>query len=262
MSVGPEQSRAGLTIEARNISVRRSGVEILKGVAELDIGPGLTVLMGPSGSGKSTLANVLYGLIQPSTGRVRHRNSQTGEVMYTNKPFERPRGMKRLLGMLSIESEHESGAAAHRRKLGYIPQEPFIPAGMQASRYVDVVRSALGSDFEPGWADRLFGALGVGDDTNKTTRELSGGELQRFIIAFALAHKPPYVVADEPTSALDRASGIRAMELFRDITRPEQENPYGLPTSMLVVSHDETSVSYADRLIRISDGQIVSDELL
>lgn len=262
MSVGSEQSRAGLTIEARNISVRRSGVEILKGIAELDIGPGLTLVMGPSGSGKSTLANVLYGLIEPSTGRVRHRDSLTGGVMYTNRPVERPRGMRRLLGMLSIESEYESSAAAHRRNLGYIPQEPFMPSGMQASRYVDVVRSALGSDPEAEWAQMLFFELGIGDDVGKTTRELSGGELQRFIIAFALAHKPPYVVADEPTSALDRASGIRAMELFRDITRPEQENRYGVSTSMLVVSHDETSINYADRLIRLSDGQVVSDEIL
>lgn len=256
MSETVKQTSETIGIRALDLTVVRSGTEILHRIDSLEIGAGLTLIMGPSGSGKSTLADTLYGLGLPSTGRVEHFRGN--ETVWESAPPISSGWLQRLSRVLPIETPGERRAALHRRRaLGYIPQEPYIPDGLVASGFVDTVRAALGTDPDDIWVNNILSYLGILSHVGKTTKELSGGEAQRFVIAFALAHRPEFVVADEPTSSLDSASSRRTMELFRRITRGKGDSP---STSMLVVSHDPSSVEYADRVISLRDGYIETDE--
>lgn len=258
MSETTRQATGTIGLQATDLTVTRSGNKILQHIESLAIGDGLTVVMGPSGSGKSTLANTMYGLEPPTTGRVVHVRGE--EVVWESVPPKRSGWLQRIIQYLPIETPAERRASAHRRTaLGYIPQEPYIPDGLVASGFVGTVRSALGSYLDDAWVDTILSGLNVTDHIGKTTNELSGGEAQRFVIAFALAHRPEFVVADEPTSALDSSSGQRTMEFFRSITRKCLDGPM---TSMLLVTHDPRSVEYADRVITLRDGYVESDSLV
>ena len=222
-------------VTARNITKTiRTGagdLNILKGV-DLDLRPGeLTLLMGPSGSGKTTLLSIL-GCILTASG-----------------------------GQLSINGEEAVGKTAEgladirRRNIGFVFQGynlfPTLTAQENVLMAMDV-RGCKMADPAKAASDALK-AVGLGHRINTFPSKLSGGEKQRVAIARSLAGNPAVVLADEPTAALDSENGKAVMELLASVAQD--------PTrSVLAVTHDHRTLSYADRIIRIEDGRIVADE--
>jgi putative ABC transport system ATP-binding protein len=235
-------------IRAHEISVVESGTTLVDRT-NLAIDKGLTVLTGPSGSGKSTLVNVLFGINKPTTGLVEHLDD-SGDVVYVNEPARKRRLGESILQRIFLETREERRASEYRRRnLGYIAQHPFIPPHLEVDRYIDLVRTSLGTPPNQPLEHAIYDGLRVSEDKFKTTSELSGGEAQRFAIAFAFAHQPRLVVADEPTSDLDSVSTERALQMFQGITRTGN-------ISMLMVSHDPAAVEVADTVIEMKDGRI------
>ena len=217
---------------AKTLGEGAGQVQALKDVHLSLNGGELALLMGPSGSGKTTLLSVLGCIMAPSTGSVRIRGHSTE-------------------GMTP-----EQLAALRRDHIGFIFQSYHLFPTLTA---VDNVRLALdvrGDRSEDAY-ERSVEALakvGLAHKIRSHPRELSGGEQQRVAIARALVGRPAAILADEPTAALDSKNGHAIMSVLADIAK-------GSENGVLVVTHDPRTVPYADRIIRIEDGEIVGEEL-
>jgi len=187
----------------------------------------VTLLLGPSGSGKTTLLNLLGGLDLPSEGRVVVDG--------------------RELGALSAE-----GLTRFRREaVGFVFQFFNLVPSLTARENV-LVAAELGGSSEAdagAWLARV-GLQGLED---RFPSELSGGQQQRVAVARALSKKPRILLADEPTGALDHDTGRAVAGLLREAARDDR-------CGVVVVTHDEGLADYADRIIRIRDGRVASDE--
>jgi putative ABC transport system ATP-binding protein len=216
---------------AKTLGEGAGQVQALKDVHLSLNGGELALLMGPSGSGKTTLLSVLGCIMAPSTGSVRVRGHSTE-------------------GMTP-----EQLAALRRDHIGFIFQSYHLFPTLTA---VDNVRLALdvrGDRSEDAY-ERSVEALakvGLAHKIRSHPRELSGGEQQRVAIARALVGRPAAILADEPTAALDSKNGHAIMSVLADIAK-------GSENGVLVVTHDPRTVPYADRIIRIEDGEIVGEE--
>jgi len=96
--------------------------------------------------------------------------------------------------------------------------------------------------------------VGLGDRTHHAPNELSGGQQQRVAIARALVNEPAILLADEPTGALDSKTGVEIMELFQNLHKESGQ-------TVILVTHDSYVARHTDRIIKLSDGHIVSDEV-
>ncbi|MFN4874796.1 MAG: ABC transporter ATP-binding protein, partial [Akkermansiaceae bacterium] len=92
--------------------------------------------------------------------------------------------------------------------------------------------------------------VGLGDRWKERPNKLSGGQQQRVAIARALIHEPPLVICDEPTAALDAHNGEIVLDLFREVAR-------SVNRAVIIVTHDSRILSYADRIARMDDGEII-----
>ena len=216
---------------AKTLGEGAGEVQALRDVNLSLAGGELALLMGPSGSGKTTLLSVLGCIMAPSTGSIRVRGHSTEGLT------------------------PEQLAALRRDHIGFIFQSYHLFPTLTA---VDNVRLALDvrGDRSSDAYDRAVEALatvGLAHKVNSHPRELSGGEQQRVAIARAIVGKPAAILADEPTAALDSRNGNAIMSVLADIAR-------GSENGVLVVTHDPRTVPYADRIIRIEDGQIVGEE--
>ncbi len=223
-------------IEAKGLVKRfksgKSFVEVLKGV-DFDARHGdLTMVMGPSGSGKSTLIAALSGLLRPEEGRV--------DALDVDD-----------LWGLSL-SRIDRFRLAH---CGFIFQGFNLFPALTALQQVEVVLKFQG--LTPGQArKRATEALvevGLSHRLHQRPSILSGGEKQRVAIARALAKDPKILFADEPTSALDGENGQIVIRLLR---RAATEHG----AAVICVTHDPRLEEWADRVIKIEDGVIISDE--
>jgi putative ABC transport system ATP-binding protein len=187
-------------------------------------------IQGTSGSGKSTLLNLLGGLDRP-TG---------GEVLFDSKP----------LGPLTKKQM----ARYRRDSVGMIFQNFNLITTMTAA---ENVRLALAFGGVRGTerrqrAGELLERVGLAGRTEHRPLELSGGEQQRVAIARALANRPRVLLADEPTGNLDSTRARELLALLREMVASE-----GL--TVLLVTHDhELASSFADRIILMKDGKVVS----
>jgi putative ABC transport system ATP-binding protein len=216
---------------AKTLGEGAGQVQALKEVNLSLAGGELALLMGPSGSGKTTLLSVLGCIMAPSTGTIRVRGHSTE-------------------GMTP-----EQLAALRRDHIGFIFQSYHLFPTLTA---VDNVRLALDvrGDRSQDAYDRAVEALaivGLAHKVDSHPRELSGGEQQRVAIARAIVGEPGAILADEPTAALDSHNGHAIMSVLADIAK-------GSENGVLVVTHDPRTVPYADRIIRIEDGEIVGEE--
>jgi putative ABC transport system ATP-binding protein len=232
----PFASKAGGLVATgltKRFKTGRSHVTVLNAV-DFEARPGeVTMVMGPSGSGKSTLIAVLSGLMRPDEGKV----SALGEDLWSRRASRIDR----------FRLDH----------CGFIFQGfnlfPALTAFEQVAtvlRYQGMKRKAA--------RDRAIEALtevGLAPRMRQRPSELSGGEKQRVAIARALAKQPNLVFADEPTSALDGESGQIVVRLLR---RAATEHG----AAVVCVTHDPRLEAFADRLVRIEDGCILSDEPL
>jgi len=197
----------------------------------LAVAPGESVaVMGPSGSGKSTLLNLVAGLDRPTSGTVR-------------------------VGDARVDRLSETGAARFRRRqVGMIFQFFNLLDDMTVADNVLLPAQLAGVAAAKARArtDELLTALRIDRHRDAYPARLSGGERQRVAIARALVNRPGLLLADEPTGALDTATGDEIGELLLDLNRTGQ-------TLILVTHNPDLAVRYAQRIIRIVDGQITSD---
>jgi putative ABC transport system ATP-binding protein len=207
-------------------------VEALKGV-DLVVHEGEFVsVMGPSGSGKTTLLNCCSGLDEIDGGRV-------------------------LLDGVDLHALSDAQRTANRASaMGFIFQAYNLIPVFSAVENVELPLLLAGTSAKEARtrATETLERVNLGHRLRHRPAELSGGEQQRVTVARALAGRPRVVWADEPTGALDSETADAVMDLLREL------NQEGL--TLIVVTHDDGVGHSANRLIKMRDGGIVSDELV
>ena len=203
-------------------------------VAALDdvsvaVGEGqFTAIMGPSGSGKSTLLHLLAGLDRPTSGEV-------------------------YLGDTEITSLNDKALTLLRRdRIGFIFQSFNLLPTMTAAENIVLPMRIAGRKPDEHWVASIVETVGLTGRLSHRPSELSGGQQQRVAAARALASKPQIVFADEPTGALDSKSGAELLGFLRKAVSE-------LGQTVVMVTHDPTAASYADRVIFLADGHIVDE---
>jgi len=191
---------------------------------DLDLYAGeFVVLLGASGSGKSTLLNILGGLDTPTSGEVRYRDH-----------------------ILTDATDREL-TLYRREHVGFVFQFFNLLPSLTALENVELVTEIAANPFPPREAlDRV----GLADRLNHFPAQLSGGEQQRVAIARALAKRPDVLLCDEPTGSLDYATGKKVLEVLERANRE-------LGTLTVVITHNVAIAGMADRVIRISSGEIL-----
>ena len=206
-------------------------VYALNGV-DLDIRRGeFCAITGPSGSGKSTLLNMLAGLEHPSKG----------EIVMAGK---------------HIEKLNEKQLVTFRReRVGFIFQSYNLIATMDAVENVALPLSfrGMGKAKRAKRAKEYLKLVGLERFMTHMPNQMSGGQQQRVGIARALAVDPQIIFADEPTGNLDSKTTMEVLKLMQTIVRERNQ-------TLVMVTHDNNLATYADRIIKIIDGKIVSIE--
>jgi putative ABC transport system ATP-binding protein len=206
-------------------------VEALKSI-NLSLGGGeLTLLMGPSGSGKTTLLSVLGCMLSPTSGTVEIRGRSTSGL------------------------DAEQLAALRRDHVGFVFQSYHLFPTLTAAENVRLALDVRGECSPPARikADKALTTVGLSHKANAFPRELSGGEQQRVAIARAIVGDPSVILADEPTAALDSENGHAVMMVLAEIAKDPAR-------ALFIVTHDPRIMPFADRILRIEDGRIVSDQ--
>jgi len=201
-------------------------VRALDGV-DLDLQAGeLVVLLGPSGSGKTTLLNQLGGLDLPTAGELRYRD------------FDLAHATEERLTLFRRES------------VGFIFQFYNLIPSLTARENVGLITEIAADPLAPEAALEL---VGLSARLDHFPAQLSGGEQQRVAIARAIAKRPEVLLCDEPTGALDVRTGIVVLEA---IARANRE----LNTLTVIITHNAVMAEMADRVLRLSDGRIQSEQ--
>ena len=215
----------------KSYPIGKDSLHVLKGL-NLHIKEGEFVsIMGSSGSGKSTLLNIV-GLLD-----------------------EHDEGSYYLNGQL-IEKLNEKKAAVLRNKfLGFIFQSFNLISYKTALENValPLYYKGIGRKERLAKSLKYLESVGLGPWANHLPNELSGGQKQRVAIARALVSKPKVILADEPTGALDSTTTDSVMDLLKGI------NDEGM--TVFVITHEEEVAEQTDRVVRLKDGIIISDEL-
>ena len=184
------------------------------------------VLLGPSGSGKSTLLNIMGGLDVPTTGEVRYQGEDLAQA-------------------------DESALTAYRRQhVGFVFQFYNLIPSLTALENVQLVTEIATSPMTPDDALRL---VELDARRDHFPAQLSGGEQQRVAIARAIAKRPAVLLCDEPTGALDISTGIVVLEALEHVNAQ-------LGTTTVVITHNAAIAAMADRVVRLADGRVISNE--
>jgi putative ABC transport system ATP-binding protein len=223
------QQLAARAIELRKVFGQgQAAVEALKGIT-LDLEAGrFTAIMGPSGSGKSTLLHCLAGLDRPTSGTV-----SIGEVDLTTLEDKR-------LTML------------RRDRVGFVFQAYNLVPTLTAAENITLPLDIAGRDVDRAWFDTVVDTVGLRDRLTHRPSELSGGQQQRVAGARALVSRPTIVFADEPTGNLDSRSSAELLEFLRSAVDEHGQ-------TIVMVTHDATAASRADRLVFLGDGLVVDE---
>ena len=191
----------------------------------------LMLLVGPSGSGKTTLLSVLGCILRPTSGSLRVLGDDVTRMRERDLP------------------------AIRRERIGFVFQAfnlfPTLTALQNVTLALDL--KGLGGRAARERAASLLEQVGLSDKLAAYPADLSGGQKQRIAIARALAGDPPVILADEPTAALDSQSGRSVMNLLQRLAHERNR-------AIVIVTHDNRMLGYADRTVRMEDGRIVSDE--
>jgi putative ABC transport system ATP-binding protein len=187
-----------------------------------------TAIMGPSGSGKSTLMHILAGLDRPTTGSV-------------------------VLDGVELTGLDDRRLTELRRdKVGFVFQSFNLLPVLDARENIVLPLSIAGRKPDEEWLDSLIQTIGLSDRLDHRPSELSGGQQQRVAVARALASRPAVIFADEPTGNLDSKASGELLDLLR-----RSVDEFG--QTVIMVTHDPTAASYADRLLVLGDGRVVHD---
>ena len=194
----------------------------------LDVHPGeVTLLMGPSGSGKTTLVSIMGCILRPTSGSVKIAGREVTGLPERQLP------------------------AVRLNHIGFVFQGFNLFPTLTAAENVAVALDLKGIRGEKarGRSRTLLAAVGLADKYDAFPADLSGGQKQRVAIARALAGDPEIILADEPTAALDKTSGLAVMEMLRSLAIEHRR-------AVVIVTHDNRILDYADRIVRIEDGRI------
>jgi putative ABC transport system ATP-binding protein len=212
---------------ARRYKMGDTFVDALQG-ANLTLTRGeFVALVGPSGSGKSTVLNLIGGLDRPTSGEVWIDGTELG-------------------------SSDERTLTRHRRQhVGFVFQSFNLLSRLTAEENValPLMFSGVPEKERRARARALLQRVGLGARLTHRPTQLSGGEQQRVAIARALVAQPALLLADEPTGNLDTATGAEIMGLLKELNQEQ-----GL--TLLVVTHDTEVAAFADRVVRLRDGQV------
>jgi putative ABC transport system ATP-binding protein len=223
-------------IELIDVSRSYGGVTPVSalGGVNLSIGAGERVaVMGPSGSGKSTFLNLVCGLDQPTSGSILIDGVDIGVL------------------------DDDARTRLRRERIGMIFQTFNLLPTLTAVENVALPLRLNGlarRQAEPR-AEAMLKRVGLGGRLGHRPDQLSGGERQRMAIARALIFEPPLLLADEPTGNLDSHTGDEILVLLDQLHGE-------LNMTILLVTHNVEAVRFCDRLIRLRDGKILSDERL
>jgi putative ABC transport system ATP-binding protein len=185
------------------------------------------VVAGPSGAGKTTLLNILGGMDSLTSGKV------------------------------VIDGEDISGYTARqltlfrRRDIGFVFQFYNLVPNLTALENVELANQICKNPLD---AETVLREVGLGDRCGNFPSQLSGGEQQRVAIARALAKNPKLLLCDEPTGALDYGTGKAILKLLQETAR-------GKNMTVILITHNSALKAMADRIIRIRNGTVVSNEI-
>jgi len=189
----------------------------------------VTLLMGPSGSGKTTLLSIMGCILRPTSGQV-------------------------LLGGKDVTSLREADLPAVRlRHIGFVFQGFNLFPTLSAGENVELslgLKGVKGSEAKDE-ALRLLTLVGLAEKYNAFPADISGGQKQRVAIARAVAGTPEVILADEPTAALDSHTGKTIVEMMAKLAHHEDR-------AVVIVTHDNRLIDYADRIVRLEDGRIAN----
>ena len=194
---------------------------------DLEINQGeFVVILGPSGAGKSTLLNLLGGMDKPTSGSIYVGENDISK--YTDKELTRYRASD----------------------VGFIFQFYNIMPTLTVDENVNLIKDVTNTSKD---SKEVLKSVGLLKHMDKFPQELSGGEQQRVSIARAIMKNPKVLLCDEPTGALDSKTGVEVLKLLR-----KQSD---FDTTVIIVTHNALIAEVADRVIKVKNGKVESNEL-
>jgi len=199
---------------------------------DLAIYPGeFTILAGPSGSGKTTLLTIMGLILKPSEGTITIRGEKVTKMSES------------ALASLRLQNYGFVFQLAELLPALSVMENIIVASGIQGRRVPAALRRR---------AEELLDGFGLSECIHMRPLQLSGGQKQRVAIVRALVNEPAVLLCDEPTSALDSESSSIVLDALKKLSRDTSR-------AMLMVTHDPRVFPFADRLIKIENGSIVSD---
>lgn len=219
-------------IEVKNLEkIYNEGLEnevrALNGISFSIPGGTFAVVLGPSGAGKSTLLNILGGMDDATRGEYK-------------------------IGDIDIAGFNQRELSMFRRQtIGFVFQFYNLMPNLTALENVELAASVAKNPLDP--LD-IIKRVGLEKRANNFPSQLSGGEQQRVSIARAVVKNPELLLCDEPTGALDKKTGATILKLLYDIGKEYKK-------TVIIVTHNQKIADCAERVFKISDGNIISDSI-
>ncbi len=231
MSMTESPSRTLAARADKAVKVYGSGDTEVHALRAVDVGfeqGKFTAIMGPSGSGKSTLMHCMAGL-------------------------DRLTGGETYIGDVPLSALNDKALTVLRRdKVGFIFQAFNLVPTLNAHENITLPMDLAGGVTDGAWVEEVIATVGLADRVTHRPNELSGGQQQSVAVARALASRPDIVFGDEPTGNLDSTTSAEILSFMRQAVRE-------LGQTIVMVTHDPTSASYADRVLFLFDGRIVQE---
>jgi putative ABC transport system ATP-binding protein len=232
--IAPTEARTGVAARAigltKTYGERDATVRALDDVSVEFERARFSAIMGPSGSGKSTLLHCMAGLDKPTSGQV-------------------------LIGDVDLTTLSEKDLTLLRRKsVGFVFQAYNLVPTLTASENITLPLDIAGEEPDKAWFDEVVDTVGIRDRLSHRPAELSGGQQQRVAGARALVSRPEIVFADEPTGNLDSKASQEILRFLRSAVKDHGQ-------TIVMVTHDASAASFADRIVFLGDGRVV-DEML
>ena len=205
-------------------------LEVLHGVSLTGAEGEFLAIVGESGSGKSTLMNIIGALDKPTEGEYY------------------------LDGLNVAELSQDELSYARKTKIGFIFQTFNLIGRITARANVELpmTYARISKRDRQERAQHLLDIVGMGDRAKHQPNELSGGQKQRTAIARAMANDPSILLADEPTGALDSETGLKVLEIFKDLNKNHGK-------TVVLITHSTKLAEYSDRIITLKDGVIIEE---